>query len=68
MISFQLLCDSGHVPFVIEENGALLKQVDETENIMNENGSCSGGEMSFETMLISLLLLTIFVKKLRIST
>ena len=52
----------------IDGSGSLLKQVDETENILNENGSCSGGKMSFETMLISLLLLTIFVKKLRINT
>ena len=52
----------------IDGNGALLKQVDETENILNQNGSCGSGKMSFETMLISLLLLTIFVKKLRINT
>ena len=52
----------------IDGNGALLKQANETENILNESGSCSGGKMSFETMLISLLLLTIFVKKLRINT
>lgn len=52
----------------IDGNGALLRQANETENILNESGSCSGGKMSFETMLISLLLLTIFVKKLRINT
>ena len=52
----------------IDGSRTLLKQVDKTENILNENGSCSGGKMSFETMLISLLLLTIFVKKLRINT
>ena len=51
----------------IEGNGALLKQVDETENKLNEKGSCGGGKMSFETMLVSFLLLTIFVKKLRLN-
>ena len=52
----------------IDGNGALLKQANKTENILNESGSCSGGKMSFETMLISLLLLTIFLRKLRLYT
>tara|TARA_Y100000817_G_C16732106_1_gene488467 strand:- start:184 stop:882 length:699 start_codon:yes stop_codon:yes gene_type:complete len=37
-----------------------------TENIedeLKENGTCGGGRMSFETMLIIILIFTIFVKK-----
>ena len=34
-----------------------------SENILKENGTCGGGRMSFETMLIIILIFTIFVKK-----
>ena len=49
----------------IDSNEFLLKQVDEPGINLNENGSCGGGKMSFETMLISLIILTIFVRKIR---
>ena len=51
---------------LIDGNKPLFK-VNETESTLIENGSCGGGEMSFETMIISALLLTIFVKKLRLN-
>ena len=50
----------------INGNKPLLK-VNENESTLIESGSCGGGEMSFETMIISALLLTIFVKKLRLN-
>ena len=49
----------------IDSNKVLLKQIDEIGSNLNENGSCGGGKMSFETMLISLIILTIFVRKIR---
>ena len=52
----------------IDSNEVLLKQVDGPGSNLNENGSCGGGKMSFETMLISLIILTIFVRKLRLYT
>ena len=52
----------------IDSNEVLLKQFDEIGSNLNENGSCGGGKMSFETMLISLIILTIFVRKLRLYT
>ena len=52
----------------IDSNKVLLKQIDEIGSNLNENGSCGGGKMSFETMLISLIILTIFVRKLRLYT
>jgi len=52
----------------IDSNEVLLKQIDEPGSNLNENGSCGGGKMSFETMLISLIILTIFVRKLRLYT
>ena len=52
----------------IDSNEVLLKQVDGPGSNLNENGSCGGGKMSFETMLISLMILTIFVRKLRLYT
>ena len=50
----------------IDSNEVLLKQVDGPGSNLNENGSCGGGKMSFETMLISLMILTIFVRKLKL--
>ncbi len=52
----------------IDSNEVLLKQADELGSSLKENGSCGGGKMSFEIILISILLLTIFVKKFRIYT
>ena len=49
---------------LIDGNKPLFK-VNETESTLIENGSCGSGEMSFETMIISALLLTIFVKKIK---
>ena len=46
-------------------NEVLLKQIDETESNLNENGSCGGGRMGFESMLIIILIFTVFVKKMR---
>ena len=48
--------------FSSKNDEILLVNTDADEKSVNENGSCGNGKMGFETMLISLLILTIFVR------
>ena len=48
--------------FSSKNDEILLVNTDADEKNVNENGSCGNGKMGFETMLISLLILTIFVR------
>tara|TARA_B100000902_G_scaffold239177_1_gene226494 strand:- start:1741 stop:2718 length:978 start_codon:yes stop_codon:yes gene_type:complete len=50
--------------FSSESDEVILKNTDEIKNNTNDNGSCGGGKMGFESMLISLLIMTIFVRYL----
>ena len=48
--------------FSSKNDEILLVNTDADEKSVNENGSCGNGKMGFETTLISLLILTIFVR------
>jgi len=48
--------------FSSKNDEILLVNTDADEKNVNENGSCGNGKMGFETTLISLLILTIFVR------
>ena len=48
--------------FSSKNDEILLVNTDAYEKSVNENGSCGNGKMGFETTLISLLILTIFVR------
>ena len=48
--------------FSSKNDEILLVNTDADEKNVNENGSCGNGKMGFETMLISILILTIFVR------
>ena len=48
--------------FSSKNDEILLVNTDADEKSVNENGSCGNGKMGFETMLISFLILTIFVR------
>ena len=50
--------------FSSKNDEILLLNTDAEEKSVNENGSCGSGKMGFETMLISLLILTIFVRNI----
>ena len=51
--------------FSSKNDEILLVNTDADEKSVNENGSCGNGKMGFETMLISLLILTIFVRNIK---
>ena len=44
-----------------ENNGVIIK-AEGIEKELNQNGSCGGGRMGFETMIITILIFTIIVR------
>ena len=44
------------------ENNVVIIKAESIEKELNQNGSCGGGRMSFETMIITILIFTIIVR------
>ena len=46
------------------ENNVVIIKSENIENVLNENGSCGSGRMGFETLLVTILIFTIFVRNI----
>ena len=47
---------------ISNENNLVIIKSENIENELNQNGSCGGGRMGFETMIIAILIFTIIVR------